>query len=115
MPVQKANPKKLNALQARTLALAQILAKDPNSGVIDAETGEGTITRAPHGHGDHVHVGEFVVAARDASGFSNPSVWVALARKGLVHEGYPQTVVLTAEGMTYDTGLAEHFVNTSDH
>ncbi|AUG53424.1 hypothetical protein [Thalassospira marina] len=115
MPVQKANPKKLNALQTRTLALAQILAKDPNSGSIDAQSGEATITRLPHGHGDHVHVGAFVVAARDASGFNNPSVWVALTRKGLVREGYPASIVLTAEGLNYDTGLAEHFVDPSDH
>ncbi len=115
MAIKKANPKKLNALQTRTLALAQILAKDPNSGSIDAESGDATIHRLPHGHGDHVHVGAFVVAARDASGFNNPSVWVALARKGLAREGYPTSIVLTAEGLEYDTGLAEHFVEPSDH
>lgn len=115
MPVTKANPKKLNALQARTLVLAQILAKDPNSGRIDEETGDATILRIPHAHGDHVHVGKFVVSGRDASGFNNPSVWVALARKGLVREGYPASIVLTPEGLAYDTGLGHNFVEESDH
>ena len=32
MPVQRKNPLKLNNLQLRTLVLAQIIAKDPNSG-----------------------------------------------------------------------------------
>lgn len=115
MPVQRKNPLKLNNLQLRTLVLAQIIAKDPNSGSIDEATGDATLLRIPHAHGDHVHVGKFVVAARDASGFANPAVWVALDRKGLAREGYPASIVLTREGMEYDTGLSENFVEESDH
>ncbi|MFH1804717.1 MAG: hypothetical protein ABID63_07510 [Pseudomonadota bacterium] len=115
MPVTKANPLKLNALQLRTLVLTQIIAKDPNSGNIDTETGDATLLRIPHAHGDHAHVGQFVVAARDASGFANPAVWVVLARKGLAREGFPASIVLTREGMEYDTGLGDNFVSESDH
>ena len=95
MAIVRKNPLKLNKLQLRTLVLAQIVARDENSGQIDAATGEGTLLRVPHAHGDHVHVGQFTVAARDASGFDNPAVWVVLTRKGLVKEGYPGSIVLT--------------------
>lgn len=115
MAFVRKNPLKLNKLQLRTLVLAQVIAKDPNSGKIDEATGEATLLRVPHAHGDHVHVGKFTVAARDASGFDNPSVWVALTRKGLVKEGYPASIVLTKEGMDYDTGLGDHFLEESDH
>ena len=101
MPVQRKNPLKLNNLQLRTLVLAQIIAKDPNSGSIDEATGDAPLLRIPHAHGDHVH--------------ANPAVWVALARKGLAREGYPASIVLTREGMEYDTGLSENFVEESDH
>ena len=93
----KPNPLKLNKLQARTLVLAQVIARDPNS------------------HGDHVHVGAFTVHARDASGFSNPAVWVALARKGLVVSPDMHTITLTPEGFAYNTGLGDQFLNESDH
>lgn len=109
------NPLKLNKLQQRTLALAQVLARDPNAAVADAESGDVTITRVPHAHGDHVHVGSFVVSARDASGFGNPAVWVALARKGLVRDPGTRAIVLTAAGVNYDTGLGDRFLQQSDH
>ncbi|MEQ8390447.1 MAG: hypothetical protein RIB30_05600 [Thalassospira sp.] len=115
MAFVRKNPLKLNKLQLRTLVLAQIIANDPNSGQVDEETGEGTLLRVPHAHGDHVHVGQFTVAARDASGFEIPSVWVVLTRKGLLKEGYPAALVLTKEGMAYDTGLGDHFLEESDH
>ncbi len=68
----------------------------------------------PRPHGDHVHIGGFTVSARDASGFANPAVWTALARKGLTCTD-PMGVTLTVDGLNYDTGLSDRFVTTSDH
>jgi hypothetical protein len=114
MPPKK-NPLKLNKLQLRTLALAQVLARDPGSSNRDEDSGDVTINNVPRPHGNHVHVGPFVVAARDASGFANPAVWTALHRKGLVREADDFSVTLTPEGIGYDTGLGDRFVQTSDH
>ena len=107
------NPLKLNKLQLRTLALAQVLANDQKTA--DQTDGEVTLMQLPHAHGDHVHIGQFTVSARDASGFSNPAVWTALARKGLVRDKGHPGVTLTAEGLGYDTGLSDRFVEPSDH
>jgi hypothetical protein len=101
------NPLKLNKLQLRTLALAQLIANDPRSGARDEETGDVALQSLPQPHGDHVHVADIVVAARDVSGFANTAVWTALQRKGLARPGGPVGVILTAEGVSYDTGLAE--------
>ena len=109
---QRTNPLKLNKLQLRTLALLQVLAED--SGTADPTSGAVMITQLPQVHGDHVHVGSFTVSGRDASGFANPAVWVALARKGLARHDASGTV-LTAEGATYDTGLADRLTAPSDH
>ena len=114
MPPKK-NPLKLNKLQLRTLVLAQMLAGDADATRRDEATGDVTLLNVPHPHGDHVHVGSFVVSAREASGFNNPAVWTALARKGLARSGDALTVTLTAEGLTYDTGLGERFLAPSDH
>lgn len=114
--VTKANPLKLNKLQTRTLALAQVVAKDPSSSMKNESTGEVSLTRLPHAHGDHVHVGPYVVSAKETSGFSNPAVWVALARKGLSHGDPSGVVTLTSEGLAYDTGLGDRFTSVaSDH
>jgi hypothetical protein len=114
----KTNPLKLNKLQLRTLALAQVLANDPKSGRRDDVSGEVTLMSLPRPHGDHVHIGGFVVAARDASGFANPAVWMVLARKGLTRSADPNGLIgvtLTADGLNYDTGLGDRFVAASDH
>jgi hypothetical protein len=110
----KPNPLKLNKLQLRTLALAQVLANDPNSGQRDDVSGEVTLMSLPQPHGDHLHIGGFVIAARDASGFANPAVWTALARKGLTRTD-PMGVTLTVDGLNYDTGLGDRFAAPSDH
>ena len=110
----KPNPLKLNKLQLRTLALSQVLANDPDSSQRDDVTGEVTLLGLPRSHGDHVHIGGFVIAARNASGFANPAVWTALARKGLTRTD-PMGVTLTVEGLNYDTGLGDRFVAPSDH
>ena len=111
----RSNPLKLNKLQLRTLALAQVLAGQDNISTRDPESGDVRINRLPHAHGDHVHLGSFVVSSRDASGFANPSVWVALERKGLTRDYSPLGVTLTANAMAYDTGLSDQFLSDSDH
>ena len=50
------------------------------------------------------HLGDAVVAGKDATGLTNEAVWNALARKGLAQADYPRQIVLTAEGLGYDTG-----------
>ena len=81
----------------------------------DPESGDVKLLRLPHANGDHVHIGDFTVSARDASGFSNPAVWIALARKGLAKTDDPLTTTITADGLSYDTGLGERFLAQSDH
>jgi hypothetical protein len=114
----KINPLRLNKLQLRTLALAQVLANDAKSSQRDDVTGEVTLLSLPQPHGDHVHIGGFVVASRDASGFANPAVWTVLARKGLTRPNDPNGpmgVTLTVDGLNYDTGLSDRFAEASDH
>ncbi len=111
----KRNPLKLNNLQLRTLLLFQELARHPETATIDRETGEATLATLPRPHGDHVHIGDFVVASGDASGFSNQSVWKALARKGLARSNFPHAITLTKEGIDYDTGLSDRLSHPSDH
>ncbi|MCR9213131.1 MAG: hypothetical protein NXI13_05395 [Proteobacteria bacterium] len=106
---------KLNALQSKTLVLLQILARDEESSAPVEGTENVRITRLPHAHGNHMHVGEFVVSSKDASGLTNKSVWIALARKGLVQEGWEQEIQITPEGLAFSTGLESKFVEMSDH
>ncbi|WP_420549589.1 hypothetical protein [Curvivirga sp.] len=113
--VEKKNPLKLNKLQLRTLALAQVLANDPVASMKNETSGEVTLVRLPHIHGNHVHVGPYVVSAKDASGFNNPAVWVVLGRKGLTHGDPSGVVTITAEGLSYETGLGDKFMEVSDH
>lgn len=105
---------KLNPLQGRTLALFQLLAQSPESATTDPATGEVSIAYFPRPHGDHVHIGDFVVSGRDASGFANAAVWRALERKGLIRADFPLQVVLTRTGLDFDTGYGDHF-DHSDH
>lgn len=111
----KRNPLKLNPLQLRTLTLLQEMAKYPEMSTRNADTGEVFLSNIPQPHGDHFHVGRRVVLAKDATGLSNQSVWVALERKGLVKATFPFALTLTAEGQTYDTGLADVILHGSDH
>ncbi len=113
--VAKKNPLKLNKLQLRTLALAQVIAEDPSLIQRDDASGDVTLLSLPHPHGDHVHIGSFSVSVRDISGFSNPAVWVVMERKGLARNANAMTITLTAEGVAYDTGLGHHFRKLSDH
>lgn len=101
----KRNPLQLNALQLKTLTLLQQLAGLPDySRPADAE-GCVAIAGLPYPHGDHFHLGEAVVASRDATGLRNPSVWAALERKGLIRPVERGGFALTPAGLGYDTGL----------
>ncbi len=105
---------KLNPLQRRTLALFQVLASSQESSVTNPETGEVTISYLPEPHGDHVHIGKFVVSGQDASGFANEAVWRALDRKGLIISNFPIQATLTKEGLAFETRLRDQFEH-SDH
>jgi hypothetical protein len=109
------NPKKLNPLQLRTLALLQAIARQP--GLADPPHQDGTVSihTLPHRHGDHLHVGAAVVSTRDATGLDNPSVMNALARKGLLHLGPAGLPSLTLEGRNYQTGIAAAVLRAADH
>ena len=112
----KRNPLNLNALQLKTLTLLQELARTAGKPATEEEDAGGVaITELPHAHGDHFHLGEAVVAARDATGLRNPAVWAALERKGLIRPKLPEAVILTALGQEYDTGLRDAILHRAGH
>lgn len=111
----KSNPKKLNALQAKTLTILQVLGSSDSTCQREPETGRPFITHFPDAHGHHFHVGPYVVSGADATGLRNESVWVALQRKGLAESRHPFGILLTEEGMSYDTGLKSTILHGSDH
>src|SRR5258706_15920837 len=114
MPTKR-NPLNLNALQLKTLALLQELARIAGKPASEEEPGGLAITELPSPHGDHFHLGEAVVAARDATGLHNPSVWAALERKGLIHPKLPEAVILTPLGREYETGLRDVILQRTGH
>ncbi|HTV89570.1 MAG TPA: hypothetical protein VME41_11195 [Stellaceae bacterium] len=103
----KRNPLNLNPLQLKTLTLLQELAQLVGTPAHAADGGGIAIAQLPHAHGDHFHLGEAIVAAKDATGLRNPAVWAALERKGLIRPKLPEAVILTPIGQQYDTGLRE--------
>src|SRR5215510_12744948 len=107
----KQNPLNLNPLQLRTLTLLQALAQLEGHGRPAEEEGHVIVTGFPGQHGDHFHLGDAVVAARDASGLHNEAAWVALERKGLMKSMFPMAAVLTPAGLGYDTGLADKILH----
>jgi len=111
----KLNPLKLNPLQLRTLTVLQALARDPQSAGTGPGPGEMTIERFPQAHGTHFHLGERVVATKDASGLFNEKVWHALERKGLARSDWPHRITLTRLGLSYETGPAGEVLQTSPH
>jgi len=114
MPAKR-NPLNLNPLQLKTLTLLQELARVAGKPSAEDESGGVAITELPDPHGDHFHLGEAVVAARDATGLRNASVWAALERKGLIVPQLLQAVILTALGQEYDTWLRETILHTAGH
>jgi hypothetical protein len=111
----KRNPLNLNALQLKTLALLQALARLPGHGRPAGADGSILVTDLPRPHGDHFHLGDAVVATRDATGLANQAAWVALERKGLIKAQFPWAATLTAAGLGYDTGLADAILHRADH
>jgi hypothetical protein len=111
----KRNPLKLNKLQLKTLTLLQTIAALPDVSLSDPETGNTVLRWLPDPHGNHFHIGDAVVMARDATGLHNPAVWVALERKGLAADGYPKHMAVTPAGVGYDTGLGETILQRADH
>ena len=111
----KRNPLNLNPLQLKTLTLLQELARLPGHSRPAEEPGHTVVADLPHPHGDHFHLGEAVVASRDATGLQNPAVWVALERKGLIRSLFPHSAVLTPLGAAYDTGLRDALLHRSGH
>jgi len=113
MPPRR-NPLNLNALQLRTLTLLQELANLPDYSWPGEEPGSVLIASLPLPHGDHFHLGQAVVASRDATGLRNPAVWAALERKGLAR-WLPDYALLTPLGLDYDTGLRHAILHMSGH
>src|SRR6266513_1716110 len=111
----KHNPLNLNPLQLKTLTLLQELARIAGKPAAEDAAGGVAITQLPDPHGDHFHLGEAVVAARDATGLRNASVWAALERKGLIRPQLPEAVILTTLGQEYDTGLRERILHIAGH
>jgi len=111
----KRNPLNLNPLQLKTLTLLQELARLDGSPAPDGPEGHVLVQGMPHAHGDHFHLGDSVVATRDASGLANEAVWVALERKGLIKSHFPIAAVMTPAGLTYDTGLRDEILHRGHH
>lgn len=109
------NPLNLNPLQLKTLTLLQALAKLPDHGKPADEPGAVIVNNLPHAHGDHFHLGPYLVLGRDATGLGNPAAWVALERKGLIRSMFPMACIVTASGMAYDTGPTRQILHGSDH
>lgn len=113
MPPKK-NPLRLNKLQLKALTLLQAYA-ETGHGVPDEPGGEVTVT-VPPPHGDHFHVGEYVVLLKDATGLINKGVWAALERKGLIKPlVFPTICTLTRSGLDYDTGFRDNILHRSGH
>lgn len=111
----KTNPAKLNPLQLKTLTLLQALARLPEHSQPADEEGAVMVAGFPQPHGDHFHVGESVVLARDATGLRNQAVFVALERKGLIRSLFPMAAVLLPEGLAYETGIAGKILHQAHH
>ena len=110
----KRNPLGLNKLQLRTLVLLQELAAligEP----VEGEPGAVTVAQFPPAHGDHFHMGDYVVRGADATGLGIEAVWVALTRKGLAKSNFPASIVLTPTGLAYDTGVRDQVLHPGGH
>ncbi len=90
MPDKK-NPLGLNTLQLKTLTILQAVAEIDDAEVTEPNETDGSIKikSLPHAHGNHFHVGRYLVSAGDATGLQNSGVWAALERKGLVATDSP--------------------------
>ena len=111
MPAKK-NPLNLNPLQLKTLTLFQALSQMEGIATPGEEPGDVVIGHMPRPHGDHFHLGHYVVRAQDASGLANQSVWTVLERKQLIKSPrFPMACILTAAGVAYETGLKDQILH----
>jgi hypothetical protein len=94
--------------------LLQAIAQIPGSSNSTPE-GDTVITQFPHAHGDHFHLGDATVMARDATGLENENVWNALVRKGLIKAVWPNEIALTPAGVAYETGIADQVLQRDVH
>ena len=106
---------KLNPLQNKTLALMQELARHRETSIVDEKTGDVVVTHMPHAHGDHFHLGPWVLSASDATGLGNEAAWRALERKGLIKAMFPRACILTPAGHSYDTGMRQSMLHEAHH
>jgi hypothetical protein len=111
----KKNPLGLNPLQLRTLLVLQLLTRVRGAAAAGPQPGEITISRFPAAHGDHFHLGEYLVSARDASGLYNRAVWHALERKGLARADWPTSITLMPEAVDYDTTSVAEMLQRATH
>ena len=111
----RANPSRLNALQLKTLAILQALARERAFASPPDPDGTVLIHTLPYAQADHLQIGRAVVLARDASGLANPNVMNALVRKGLLLAGPAGMPILTGAGLGYDTGIAARVLHGADH
>jgi hypothetical protein len=107
----KRNPLNLNPLQLKTLTLLQALARIEGHVVRRDDDGAVVVAGIPEPHGDHFHLGDAVVASRDATGLANQAAWTALERKGLIRSYFPQGAALTEAGLAYETGLTQSILH----
>jgi hypothetical protein len=111
----RANPSRLNALQLKTLAILQALARERAFADPPDADGAVLIHSLPRIHGDHFHIGGAVVATRAATGIANPNVMNALVRKGLLRGSPAGMPILTGAGLAYETGIAAQILHAADH
>jgi hypothetical protein len=112
---ERTNPLRLNTLQLKTLAILQALARTEGAAEPPDEAGRVALRYLPDPHGDHFHVGRAIVMSRDATGLSNPAVYGALERKGLVAKGPAGGPALTPEGLGYPTGVERQIFHGGHH
>ncbi len=114
MPAKR-NPQKLNKLQLKTLTLLQQIARSPDMATPNEETGEVEITAFPSPHGNHFHLGPYIIFSSDATGLRNEAVWRALNRKALAYGTFPIAITLTSLGLKYETGQKDQILHGSDN
>ncbi|WP_366653535.1 hypothetical protein [Fodinicurvata sp. EGI_FJ10296] len=108
------NPLRLNPLQCKTLAILQGFAEAGHG--YEEPDGDGYfVGQFPQPHGNHMHVGQALVMMRDATGLTNPAVFTALERKGLIRSAFPMGAVLTPAGREYVTGVRDRVLHQTDH
>ena len=108
------NPLKLNSLQLRTLTCCRRWRafRAPQRMPAMAKSPSRSFRR-------HMAI-TFISATRWSRARMRPdsineAVWNALARKGLARSDYPRQIVLTAEGLGYNTGEAREILRGSGH